>query len=134
MKACVYTLLASLVILCGCRSYTYINDVDPTETRRIDPASVSRFPKSLTVAQLFQKWGPGGAGKELIYLYRSKNDSEQIFVFAAPREAEGAWGPGEAEVIIIGVGRENGRPVILWKSEVRNSDIERMLSRHLGLN
>ncbi len=131
MKAYVYILLASLMILCGCRNYTYINDVDPPETRRIDPASASRFSKRLTVAQLFRKWGPGGGGKELIYLYRSKNDSEQIVVFAAPPEAVDAWGPGEAEVIIIAMNGEGGRPIILWKSEVRNADIDRMLSREL---
>jgi hypothetical protein len=129
MKAHAYTLLASLVLLSGCRSYTYINDVDLPETRRIDPASVSRLPPRLTVAQIFRTWGPGAAGKELIYVYRSKKDSERIFVLAAPPEPEGAWLPGDAEIIKIGLAHDGGRPLIIWESEVKNENIDRLLLR-----
>jgi len=125
--------LAHVLLLCGCTTYRYINDVEPSETRRIDPARASRLPKTLTVAQLFRTWGPGGAGKELIYLYRSKNDTEQIFVMAAPPAMENVsgWSPGDADVIKIGLVRQGKISIIIWESEIKNAGIDQMLAREL---
>jgi hypothetical protein len=131
MRLKLYYLLAHVLLLCGCTTYSYVNDVEPSETRRIDPASASRLPKKLTVAQLFRAWGPGGAGKELIYLYRSKSDTEQIYAMAAPPTMgnTGRLQPGDADVIKIVLFRQESSPVIIWESEIKNAEIDRLLKR-----
>ena len=131
---CLSLIVGSVVVMVGCSSPTYINDVDPLKTRRISPDSVGRRPERLTIAELYRVWGGGGAGKELIYLYRSTNDGEWLYVMAAlsARLEGGCDSVGNSEVIKILLVREGNEPVIIWESEVKNDQIDRVLERELN--